>query len=64
MATKPFLGADGLISFHILGRRMVVLNTATDAVNLLNKRSAVYSDRPFPTMAGLLLHREKSMFYM
>ncbi|KAJ7491019.1 cytochrome P450 [Mycena latifolia] len=43
---------------------MVVLNSATDAVNLLSKRSAIYSDRPFPPMAGVLMRREKSMFYI
>ncbi|KAJ7684384.1 cytochrome P450 [Mycena polygramma] len=43
---------------------MVVLNSATDAANLLTKRSAIYSDRPFPTMAGVLLRREKSIFYI
>ncbi|KAJ6567325.1 cytochrome P450 [Mycena vulgaris] len=55
-------GIDGLISFHILGRRMVVLNSAADAFNLLSKRSAIYSDRPFATMGGLLMRREKSIF--
>ncbi|KAJ6538524.1 cytochrome P450 [Mycena vulgaris] len=43
---------------------MVVLNSASDAVNLLTKRSAIYSDRPFPPMAGVLMRREKSMFYI
>ncbi|KAJ7348867.1 cytochrome P450 [Mycena albidolilacea] len=57
-------GVNGLISFHILGRRMAVLNSAADAANLLTKRSAIYSDRPFPTMAGLLMRREKSIFYI
>ncbi|KAK7024048.1 O-methylsterigmatocystin oxidoreductase [Favolaschia claudopus] len=57
-------GINGLISFHILGRRMVIINTMEDAINLLNKRSGVYSDRPFPTMAGVLMRREKSIFYI
>ncbi|KAF7360503.1 O-methylsterigmatocystin oxidoreductase [Mycena venus] len=57
-------GYQGLVSFHVLGRRMVVLNSAADAINLLDKRSHIYSDRPFPTMAGLLMRREKSIFYM
>ncbi|KAJ7122870.1 cytochrome P450 [Mycena epipterygia] len=55
-------GVDGLISFHILGRRMVILNSATDAFNLLSKRSSNYSDRPFATMSGRLMQREKSIF--
>ncbi|KAJ7108851.1 cytochrome P450 [Mycena crocata] len=43
---------------------MVILNSVSDATNLLSKRSFIYSDRPFPTMAGTLMRREKSMFYI
>ncbi|KAJ3772534.1 cytochrome P450 [Lentinula raphanica] len=43
---------------------MVVLNSAATAFDLLGKRSAIYSDRPFPMMAGVLMKREKSMFYI
>ncbi|KAJ7691746.1 cytochrome P450 [Mycena rosella] len=57
-------GDEGFISFHLLGKRMVILNSASDANNLLSKRSSNYSDRPFPTMAGILMRREKSMFYI
>ena len=42
---------------------MVVLNSSKVAEDLLVKRSANYSDRPFPSMAKLM-KREKSMFYM
>ncbi|KAF8517574.1 cytochrome P450 [Hysterangium stoloniferum] len=31
---------------------------------LLDQRGAIYSDRPFPMMSGLLMNRHKSMFYM
>ncbi|KAJ7477159.1 cytochrome P450 [Mycena galericulata] len=41
---------------------MIILNTAADAFNLLSKRSAIYSDRPFATMSGRLMRREKSIF--
>jgi hypothetical protein len=57
-------GNRGLISFHVLGRRMVVINSATVAEDLLIRRSNIYSDRPFPPMAGQLMNRQKSMFYM
>ena len=57
-------GTNGVISFHVLGRRIVVLNTAQAATRMLDKNSGIYSDRPFPTMAGLLMRREKSFFYM
>ncbi|KAJ7765749.1 cytochrome P450 [Mycena metata] len=43
---------------------MVILNSASDAVNLLTKRAAIYSDRPFPTMAGTLMRRGKSPLYI
>ncbi|KAF8212348.1 cytochrome P450 [Mycena galopus ATCC 62051] len=55
-------GVEGLISFHILGRRMIILNSAADAFNLFSKRSSIYSDRPFATMSGRLMRREKSIF--
>ncbi|KAJ7229088.1 cytochrome P450 [Mycena pura] len=35
---------------------------AADAFNLLSKRSANYSDRPYRTMASRLMRREKSIF--
>ncbi len=57
------LGAEGLLSFHILGRRLIILNSAADAFNLLSKRSSIYSDRPFAPMSGLM-RREKSIFCM
>ncbi|KAI5121763.1 hypothetical protein M0805_009574 [Coniferiporia weirii] len=55
---------EGIISFHVLGRRIIVLNNARVAEEMLDQLSAIYSDRPFPTMAGLLMRREKSIFMM
>ena len=63
-ACHDILGNKGLISFHVLRRRMVVLNSRAVAEDLLNKRNTNYSDRPFPTMAGQLMKREKSIFYI
>lgn len=57
-------GMKGIISFHVVGRRMIVINSASVADELLNKRSVIYSDRPFPAMAGTLMKREKSIFYI
>ncbi|TFK98708.1 cytochrome P450 [Pterulicium gracile] len=42
----------------------MVINSRAVAEDLLNKRSANYSDRPFPMMAGTLMNRSKSMFYI
>lgn len=58
-----FEGNIGFISFNVLGRRMVVLNSLSVAEDLLSKRSVVYSDRPSPPMASQLMKRDKSIFY-
>lgn len=41
---------------------MLILNSVASVEDLFVKRSVNYSDRPFPTMAGVLMKREKSMF--
>ncbi|KAF9036357.1 cytochrome P450 [Panaeolus papilionaceus] len=56
-------GNLGIISFCVMGRRMVVLNSPSVAEDLLNKRSTTYSDRPFSAMCGIL-KREKSIFHI
>ncbi|EKM60777.1 uncharacterized protein PHACADRAFT_133539 [Phanerochaete carnosa HHB-10118-sp] len=43
------------ISFTILGQRIVVLNSLEAAIDLLEKKSAIYSDRPRMFMVGELL---------
>jgi len=57
-------GDNGLISFHLLGRRIVVINTREMAEELFDRRGAIYSDRPFPMMSGELMNRHKSIFIM
>jgi hypothetical protein len=41
-----------IISLSAFGTTLVVLNDKDDAINLLEKRSAIYSDRTVPTMAA------------
>ncbi|KZT64789.1 cytochrome P450 [Daedalea quercina L-15889] len=41
-----------IIYFHVLGQEAVVLNSVTAAHDLLDKRSSIYSYRPFMTMAN------------
>ncbi|KAL0566844.1 hypothetical protein V5O48_015157 [Marasmius crinis-equi] len=55
-------GPKGLISFHIIGRRITIVQTKEVANDLFNKRSATFNDRPFPIMVGVLMKREKSIF--
>ncbi|PBK94452.1 cytochrome P450 [Armillaria gallica] len=42
-------------SITILGRRMVVLNSAQMAISILDKKSSIYSDRPVVGMGGELV---------
>ena len=35
-----------------MGQKMIILNSSKAAVDLLDKRSAIYSDRPVAIMAG------------
>jgi hypothetical protein len=44
------------LSFQIFGQVIIVLNTAEAAKDLLEKRSAIYSDRPvFPILEMCVL---------
>ncbi|KAF8868368.1 cytochrome P450 [Infundibulicybe gibba] len=53
-----------LVHFHIFNKRVVIINSATAAVELLDGRSTIYSDRPFSWMAGELARRKHSMFHL
>ncbi|KAJ7192805.1 cytochrome P450 [Mycena pura] len=42
-------------SISILGQQITILNSASVAVELLDKKGSIYSDRPFVAMAGELV---------
>ncbi|KAK0434401.1 cytochrome P450 [Desarmillaria tabescens] len=44
-----------ILSISILGRRMVVINSAQTAIDILEKKSIIYSERPVMGMAGELV---------
>jgi hypothetical protein len=44
-----------VVSLSILGRSVIILNSAQAALDLLDKRSSIYSDRPHMVMAGDLV---------
>lgn len=52
--SDPVLG--DVISVTVLGHRTIILNSFDAAVDLLEKKSAIYSDRPVQPMAGDLMH--------
>jgi len=47
--------AGDVISVIILGLSIIILNSAKAAIDLLDKRSSIYSDRPYVAMAGDLI---------
>ncbi|KAK0491976.1 cytochrome P450 [Armillaria luteobubalina] len=52
---------DNILSVSILGRRLVVINSAQTAIDILDKNGAVYSDRPIMGMIGELMDFKKSL---
>lgn len=47
-----FIGS--VVYLHVFGQGLVFLNTSEAAVDLLEKRGAIYSDKPALVMAGEL----------
>jgi hypothetical protein len=43
-----------LIYIHVFGQGLIFCNNATTAINLLEKRGAIYSDKPALIMTGEL----------
>ncbi|KAK0436559.1 cytochrome P450 [Armillaria borealis] len=50
-----------IASVGILGRRLVVLNSAPMAISILDKKSSIYSDRPVVGMGGELVGWKNSL---
>lgn len=50
-----------IVSVDILGRRLVVLNSAQMAISILDKKSSIYSDRPIVGMGGELVGWKNSL---
>ena len=44
-----------IVYLNIMGKDMIVLNSSKVAVDLLEKRSAIYSNRPVATMCGEII---------
>ncbi|PBK60905.1 cytochrome P450, partial [Armillaria solidipes] len=53
-----------MVSVSILGRRLVIINSAQIAVSMLDKKSSIYSDRPVIGMGGELVGWKNSMIFM
>ena len=47
--------AGDIVSVSIFGQRMIILNSAQLAMDMLDKKSSIYSDRPIMQMGGELV---------
>lgn len=51
-----------LVYFRMFNTRVLILNSGKSALDLLETRSAIYSDRPKAWMLGVLAGRELAVF--
>ena len=59
MTSMPSLG--NVISITAFGQRIIILNSLKAAIDLLDKKGAIYSDRPVLPMAGKLLGYDQTL---
>ncbi|KAH9936926.1 cytochrome P450 [Amylocystis lapponica] len=53
-----------LIYVNVVGRKMIILNSAEVAMELFDSRGAMYSDKPRAVMAGELLGKTKTILFL
>lgn len=53
--------AGEIVYLNVLGQQMIILNSSKAAIDLLDKRSATYSDRPVIMMCGEIVGWNKSL---
>ena len=53
--------AGDIMALNLLGQPMVIVNSVDHAINLLDKRSTIYSDRPTLVMCGTLSGWNKTL---
>ncbi|TFK54098.1 cytochrome P450 [Heliocybe sulcata] len=53
-----------LISFSIVGERVLILNRGSDAVELLGKRASIYSSRPNLVFAGKYWSQNRRLVFL
>lgn len=54
--------AGPISSFHVLGRRVIILNSFEAASELLNKRTSIYSERPSRVFYDVVMARGTAVF--
>ena len=47
-----------------MGQDMIILNSSKAAVDLLDKKSSIYSNRPVYNMSGNIVGREKALAFI
>ena len=62
MLTNPFAGE--ITYLNVIGQKMIILNSSKAAVDLLDKRSSIYSNRPVVMMAGEIVGWNKILGFL
>lgn len=52
------------MSVSVFGQQMIILNSAQTAIEMLDKKSSIYSDRPVVPMGGELVGWKKLLVLM
>ena len=53
--------AGEITYLNVIGREMIILNSSKAAVDLLDKRSSIYSNRPVLLLAGEIIGWNKAL---
>ena len=61
LCSRDFLYTGDVTYINVLGQETIILNSHKAAVELLDKRSATYSDRPVLTMGGEIVGWSQSL---
>ena len=61
MLTEPSAHLGDITHTNVLGQDTIILNSSKTAVDILDKRSATYSDRPVLMMGGEIIGWNRSL---
>ena len=62
MLTDPVIGE--ITYLNVMGQDMIILNSSKAAVDLLDKKSSIYSNRPVYIMSGNIIGRDKALAFI
>lgn len=61
--TTQYCPTGDIVSINMLGQRMVILNSFDAAEQILDKKSAIYSDRPYLPVGGGIMNCDRFLAF-